>query len=313
MNFWLVAAGISLAPIMLGGRLAARLATAPWTHQSPRAALALWQAIGLAGGLGAIGIGLVAAVIPLAAVFPHGAHTLIGQIMDDRGLGGLDWTQISALAWSLGLAVWLLTHTIRTAVRTAATQRRQRLLVDLVADRCPSHDAYVLPDEGLAAYCVPGWRSRIVLSRGTLERLGPQELRAVIEHERAHAGGRHDLVLLPFIALHQAFPWIPAVRTAREVVPVLLEMMADDRASRAHGGLPLARALVQMASPAATTAGTPALAETAVVHRVERLLRGERPRSTWVPTAVYSAVSLLLSGPLAVLIAPLICIGIVQA
>ncbi|MFF4771552.1 hypothetical protein ACFY05_01685 [Microtetraspora fusca] len=166
MNFWLVAAGISLAPIMLGGRLAARLATAPWTHQSPRAALALWQAIGLAGGLGAIGIGLVAAVTPLAAVFPHGAHTLIGQIMDGRGLGGLSWMQTSALAWSVGLAVWLLIHTIRTTVRTVVTQRRQRLLVDLVADRCPSHNAYVLPDEGLAAYCVPGWRSRIVLTRG---------------------------------------------------------------------------------------------------------------------------------------------------
>ncbi|MFC5822467.1 M56 family metallopeptidase [Nonomuraea insulae] len=306
MTVWLVAAGVALAPIALGGRLAA----APWTYRHPRAALVLWQASCLAGGLGAVGIGLVAAVAPLAAVFPHGAHTLASQIVNGHGLNGLGPLHIAALAWSAGLIVWLLVHTTRVTVKTIAQQRRQRLLVDVVADHSPVYDAYVLPSRERVAYCLPGRRKRVVLSQGTLDLLSPQELEAVLGHERAHARGRHDLVLLPFIALARAFPWLPAARTARETVPTLLEMIADDHARRTHGEYVLARTLVRMASPQLDDgAGTFALADAAVAERVFRLLRHhERPR--WVPAAAYSAATLLLSGPFAVLLAPLLCITV---
>ncbi|GAA3509400.1 hypothetical protein FHR32_005675 [Streptosporangium album] len=80
MILWLISAGISLTPVVLGGRVAEHLAAAPWTHRCPRAALVLWQAIGLSGGLGAVGVGLVAAAAPLAVLFPHGMHTLVWQI-----------------------------------------------------------------------------------------------------------------------------------------------------------------------------------------------------------------------------------------
>ncbi|MFI7700023.1 M56 family metallopeptidase [Nonomuraea sp. NPDC049480] len=310
MIVWLVAAGVALAPIAFGGQVARRLATAPWTYRYPMAALALWQASCLAGGLGAVGIGLVAAVAPLAAVFPHGAHTLVSQIADGRGLDGLGPLHIAALAWSVGLIVWLLVHTTKVTVKTVVQQRRQRLLVDVVADHSPVHDAYVLPSQERVAYCLPGRRGRVVLSQGTLDLLSRQELDAVLQHERAHARGRHDLVLLPFIALAQAFPWLPAARVAREAVPVLLEMIADDHARRAHGEFLLARTLVRMATPQLDEgAGSFALADVAVAERVTRLLRHhERPR--WIPAAAYSAATLLLSGPFAVLLAPLLCITV---
>ncbi|SEH03235.1 Peptidase family M48 [Nonomuraea solani] len=307
---WLVAAGVALAPIAFGGRVARRLAGAAWTYRHPRAALVLWQASCLAGGLGAVGIGLVAAVAPLAAVFPHGMHALAGQIAAGQGLDGLGPPHVVALAWSVGLIVWLLVHTTGVTVKTAARQRRQRLLVDVVADHSPVHDAYVLPTRERVAYCLPGRRERVVLSQGTLDLLSLQELEAVLQHERAHARGRHDLVLLPFVALVQAFPWLPAAREARAAVPVLLEMMADDHARRAHGEILLARTLVRMATPALDDgAATLALADAAVAERVARLLRRpERPR--WVPAAAYSAATLLLSGPFAVLLAPLLCLTI---
>ncbi|NRQ34682.1 M56 family metallopeptidase [Nonomuraea sp. NN258] len=310
MIVWLVAAGVALAPIAFGGQVARRLAAAPWTYRYPRAALALWQASCLAGGLGAAGVGLVAAVAPLAAIFPHGVHTLVRQIANGHGLDGLGPLHVAALAWSVGLIAWLLAHTIKVTVKTVARQRRQRLLVDVVAEHSPVHDAYVLPSRERVAYCLPGRRARVVLSQGTLDLLDPRELQAVLGHERAHARGRHDLVLLPFIALAQAFPWLPAARAARESVPLLLEMIADDHARRAHGGLLLARTLVRMASPARDDgAATFALADAAVAERVTRLLRRhERPR--WVPAAVYSAATLLLSGPFAVLVAPLLCITV---
>ncbi|MEU6409192.1 M56 family metallopeptidase [Microbispora sp. NPDC046933] len=312
MSLWLLAAGVALVPVVFGGRVSARLAAAQWTRRCPRAALALWQAIGLAGGLGAVGVGLVASVAPLAAVFPHGMHTLIGQVLDGPGLTGLGPAQLVALAWSLGVLAWLIAHTVRVTVRTAAEQRRQRLLIDVVADHFPVHDAYVLPTAERVAYCVPGRRARIVLSRGTLDLLERQELLAVLGHERAHARGRHDLILLPFIALANAFPRLPAARTARQVVPVLLEMLADDQARRLHGELPLARALLRMATPrtGSSEVGVLALADTAVAHRLERLLPGADERSRWIPAVAYSAASLLLSGPTAVLIAPLLCVVI---
>ncbi|MDP9867839.1 MULTISPECIES: M56 family metallopeptidase [Streptosporangium] len=312
MTVWLIAAAVALVPLLLGGRAAERLAGAGWTHRCPRAALVMWQAIGLAGGLGAIGIGLVAAVAPLAAVFPHGAHTLFRQLVEGRGLDGLGPAHVAALVWSVGLIGWLALHTVRAALGTVRAQRRQRLLVDVVADPCVLRDAYVLPGERPVAYCIPGRRARIVLSAGAVELLGAEELEAVLGHERAHAAGRHDLLLLPFLALAQAFPWLPAAGTARQVVPVLLEMLADDRARRAHGELPLARALVRMAATATgpAPAGGLALADTAVVHRLERLISGPQRQPRWVPAAAYCAAGLLLSGPAAVLVAPVLCITI---
>ncbi|MFI7146789.1 M56 family metallopeptidase [Nonomuraea sp. NPDC050022] len=309
MIAWLVAAGIALLPVALGDRAARRLAGAAWTHRCPRAALALWQAIGLAAGLGAVGLGLVGAVAPLAAVFPHGAHTLVSQIVSGHGLDGLGPVHLLALAWSAGLMGWLVIHTVRVATKTIRERGRQRLLVDVVADHSPAHDVYVLPVAEHVAYCVPGRDRRIVLSRGTLELLSPKELQAVLGHERAHARGHHDLALLPFAALAHAFPWLTSAQTARQAVAVLVEMIADDHACRAHGALPLARALVRMATTSASGPGlaTLSLADAGVVERLQRLL-GERAQPRWVPAAAYSTAGLLLSGPVTVLVAPLVCI-----
>ncbi|MCG5212959.1 M56 family metallopeptidase [Streptosporangium soli] len=307
MTPWLIAASVALAPIVLGGRLARGLATARWASHHPRAALTLWQAIGLAGGLGAVGVGLVAAVAPLAAAFPHGMHTLGHQVLDGSGFAGLGMAHIAALLWSAALIAWLASHTAHTTVKTIREQRRQRLLLDVLADHSPEHDAYVLPSPKPTAYCVPGWPPRIVLSRGTLNLLDPAELQAVLAHERAHAAGRHDLLLLPFIAIARAFPWVPAARTARTAVPVLLEMIADDQARRAQGDRVLAHAILNMIESAGGPAATLALADSAVLQRVERLLRASEQERQWVPAAAYSTAAALLSGPLAVMVAPMLC------
>ncbi|SDL27946.1 M56 family metallopeptidase [Nonomuraea jiangxiensis] len=308
MIAWVVAAGVALLPVLLGDRAARRLAGAAWTHRCPRAALVLWQAIGLSAGLGAVGLGLVGAVAPLAAVFPHGGHTLALQIAGGDGLEGLGPVHLLALTWSVGLMSWLLLHTARITTGTIRERHRQRLLVDVVADHSPVHDAYVLPVAEHVAYCVPGRHRRIVLSRGTLDLLAPQELQAVLAHERAHARGHHDLALLPFVALERAFPWLASVRTARQAVAVLVEMIADDHACRARGPLPLARALVRMASAGPRPGpAMPALADAGLVERLQRLL-GERGQPRWVPAAAYSTAGLLVSGPMAVLVAPLVCI-----
>ena len=90
------------------------------------------------------------------------------------------------------------------------------------------------------AYCVPGRAPRVVVTEAALDRLSPDELRAVLAHEQAHLDARHDLVREGFVALHQAFPIVVRSRQARDAVGLLLEMLADDRAS-ARPGLILPR------------------------------------------------------------------------
>ncbi|GAA2778767.1 M56 family metallopeptidase [Nonomuraea dietziae] len=90
----------------------------------------------------------------------------------------------------------------------------------------------MLDHPGAAAYCVPGLRSHVVVSSGTLALLSHDELTAVLAHESAHVRERHDLVLLPFGALRRALPWSKVVRDAQAQVELLVEMAADDRARR---------------------------------------------------------------------------------
>ncbi|WP_433498799.1 M56 family metallopeptidase [Sphaerimonospora sp. CA-214678] len=180
-----------------------------------------------------------------------------------------------------------------------------------MADHVSEHDAYVLPNPRPVAYCVPSRRARVVLSQGTLHVLDERQLKAVVEHERAHAAGRHDLVLLPFVACARAFPWLPWARLAHQAVAALLEMLADDRARRRYGATVLAQALVTMAVSATGERGVaaPALADVGVVERLERLVRPPR-RRPWAPVLACLASALLLSGPVAVLVAPVLCLAL---
>jgi Zn-dependent protease with chaperone function len=120
----------------------------------------------------------------------------------------------------------------RSTARVLRDRRRHRALVDLVATRNPLLGGTSVLDHDLpVAYCLPGPAPRVVLSRGAVAVLSEDELRAVLAHERAHLDQRHDLVVLPFVALGATFPRLRAVRTARAAVAQLVEVLADDRAA----------------------------------------------------------------------------------
>ena len=93
------------------------------------------------------------------------------------------------------------------------------------------------------AYCLPGLRPRMVLTSATLADLSPAALAAVVAHESAHLTQRHDLVVLPFVAWQTALPFLPSSRTARAVVALLVEALADDAARALVGPQPLSEAL----------------------------------------------------------------------
>ena len=104
----------------------------------------------------------------------------------------------------LALLVWILLAASAAVLRA---RQRQRALLSLLAHGDPKvPGALVVDYPTAAAYCLPGLRSAIVISAGTLDLLDSAELAAVLAHERAHLRERHDLVLLPFVALPVRLP-----------------------------------------------------------------------------------------------------------
>jgi hypothetical protein len=76
--------------------------------------------------------------------------------------------------------------------------------------------------------------------------LPPEELAAVLAHERAHADGRHELVIQPFVAWQSALPFLAPARRATAAVAELVEMLADDAAAAKTSRLTVARALARV-------------------------------------------------------------------
>ena len=151
------------------------------------------------------------------------------------------------------------------------------MLVDLLGPTRPvARHLRILDVEQPLAYCLPGVRSRVVVSEGTLTTLSDNEIAAILTHERAHLRARHDLVLEMFTAVHAAFPRFVRSASALDAVKLLIELLADDAAVRAAGPTPLARALVACAAGPAPSGALAAGGPTTVL-RVRRL--GGRPNS----------------------------------
>ena len=206
-----------------------------------------------------------------------------------------------------GLLLFALLCWVLVAVSVAAVQarRRQRALLTLLAHLDPKvPGALVVDYPSAAAYCLPGLRSQIVVSVGTLELLGRAELAAVLAHERAHLRERHDLVLLPFTALRRAFPRSATCTDAHRSVALLVEMLADDRALRGRPARELVSALVRFGTADACPAPAGALAagEGEVAARVSRLLPPVRPLPTAAVLAICLAAALLMAVPIILLV-----------
>ena len=169
----------------------------------------------------------------------------------------------------------------------------------------------MLDHPAAAAYCVPGLRSRIVISAGTLELLDQAELAAVLAHERAHLRERHDLVLLPFTALLRVFRWSAVARRAEGAVALLVEMLADDHALRHRPARELATALLRVGAagsrvPSGALAAAPGASggDGEVAVRVARLLRPVPGLPAPAVALVCGAAVLLVAVPVAVLFIP---------
>jgi Zn-dependent protease with chaperone function len=277
---------------------ASRLANAAWTARSPALAVLLWQALGLAGGV------LLVELVATLALAPAGDTHATALRLLLTGQASLPlWAWVPAVL-TLLLAARLLGALVASTARTLGARRRHRELVDLVATRNPLlGSARVVDSELPVAYCLPGLRPRVVLSRGVLQVLREEEVRAVLAHEAAHVDQRHDLVVLPFVALQRALPGVAPVSTAVDQVAALVEMLADDVAARRHDRQVLARALWKVGTREVPAGGLGATGDT-VLRRASRLVGPPAPLSRAGKAVVLAAVAVVLALPPAGLVLP---------
>ena len=274
----LLAAGALLAcfSVALLGPLSSWLARTDWVERAPRAAVLLWQCLGLGALFSGIGAGLALAASRYRSGFVSGTRQLIEGLFSSHPLQGLGLYNALGLTLAADLLIVLCVVLGVVTTRTVRSRARHRKLLDLVSYKAPEYPGtHFLADQRAVAYCLPGFRPRIVLSDGTREILGGDELWAVIHHERGHAHEHHGLVMFPMLGLKKALGWIPYARHAPTSMALLLEMAADDFSSRRTGRYPLARALVEMSSAGWTPRCALGLTGSGVVARVSRLTSGD--------------------------------------
>jgi Zn-dependent protease with chaperone function len=302
------ALAFTIVALLLSGPVPAMLARATWPMRAPRAAIVLWQSIALAAVLSAFSAG-IAIVSRLFVPGPDGrpTATITSEI---EVLGWPLWTAyVVVFALTLVIGARLVTAVLQVAIATRRRRAHHRMLVDLLdmpRDSVPQlgtqpGDLRILDVKQPLAYCLPGVRSRVVVSEGTLNTLSDSEVAAILTHERAHLRARHDLVLEMFTAVHAAFPRFVRSASALDAVRLLIELLADDAAVRAAGPTPLARALVACAS-GLTPSGAMAAGGPTTVLRVRRL--GGRPNSLALAVTAYLAAAAVLVVPTLALAVP---------
>lgn len=112
----------------------------------------------------------------------------------------------------------------------------------------------VIDTPELVSFVVGLVRPRIVVSRGLVERLDVDELRAVVAHELYHARALDPLLGLAAYAAAAAFFFLPAVDALRDRYLAARELAADHAAVSRSGRAALVRALLaNLDAPGAVT------------------------------------------------------------
>jgi Zn-dependent protease with chaperone function len=207
---------------------------------SPRHAVLLVAtgSVGLAvaagSALAALGLALVARLAAIAADGHWSAQLVAAELPVPAWLGA-----VAAVV----VAVLLIRAVVRTArilMRLVSAERACRTLSAAGGSRI------VVVDDGSAdAFTVAGIRGRVVISRGLLGRLSPDERRMVTAHELAHLHQRHHLYVHAAEIAAAANPLLAPVPAA---VRLGIERWADEDAAQTLGDRQRAgRALARVA------------------------------------------------------------------
>jgi len=297
-----IAAGLLLWAGLVAAVATRVLPRARWVYRSPGLGLCAWYAV-LAVLVSAVPAAVVVALMgwsdTRAAVCGWWAWCV------QAAAGGYGSTG-RLLAVVLGAALLAVAaRVVRAGWQTGRTlaRRRRRYTAMLAAGRDrPDLGATVVDSPIAAAFVVPGGPGRVVLTTATLQVLPAAQVAAVLDHERAHAAGHHQLLADTARLLAAAFPTATVLARARQQIDRLVEMRADDVAARRHARLDLARALVTMAQAgrrvdAVVAAGAVAANGADALERVRRLLEPPAALGTPVRLTVGAGLAALAVTP----------------
>jgi Zn-dependent protease with chaperone function len=196
-------------------------------------------------------------------VFLLGAAAIAGSVLWSVMLALADRTGPLDAGWVAGLLAWsalAITGAVAAVVLTraepflsgrGATSRDLDLLAAVCADRVerlgPVQVLFVRAERPVAfsSTCDGG---RIVVTSALADALDAGELRAVLEHERAHLTGRHDALLRAARLNRACVPGLFGARAFDQAVHLLVELAADDTAARVCGAGVVAAALRRSAA-----------------------------------------------------------------
>ncbi len=252
------------------------LANRAWTVASPRLGLLCWQAVF------AVLVSNTVLVAAMAVVSVQHLHLDMGHLLHAcavaawRGLPRAD-VAVTTAAGLFGMLLFgQLTHVAAGNATAALRLRRQhRDALGLLGAKETQDRVTLLSSDEAFAYCMPGNGGRIVISTTAAAELSPEELRAVVAHERAHLQGRHHLVILLAQVLGRALP-LRSLRLLQPQVATLLEMAADDQACKVTSRDALLSALLTLAAPGQVRPGL-AVDGGATVARALRLANPPPP------------------------------------
>lgn len=272
------------AALLLLGALAAvvaprLLARADWPDREPVVALWVWQCV--------VAAVLLCCVLSMALSASAAWQAVRGQVFAPAPTSVVDAYALGATGpWAAGTAValacgglWTAAMLTREIVRARTRHSRSRAELLVRAPLLPGEERradrlVVLEGERPDAWWLPGTPGaapQLVVTTAALRRLKGTQLDAVLAHEKGHAQARHDWLLYCSAALANGFPQVPVFAAFREEMHRLVELAADDVASRRFGRLTIALALVELNEDRGVFGPCPT-PQTHVPQRVHRLL-----------------------------------------
>ncbi|MFE9450342.1 M56 family metallopeptidase [Streptomyces sp. NPDC006739] len=252
------------------------LARADWADQEPVVALWVWQCVVAAVLLCCALAMTLSAAAAWQAVRGHVFGTAPRGIADAYGLGARSpWAAATAVTLACA-GLWSLAMLVREVVRARARRRRGRAELLVRAPLLPGEEPaggrlVILEGERPDAWWLPGTAPRLVVTTAALRRLKGRQLDALLAHEQGHAQARHDWLLHCSAALAGGFPQVPVFAGFRDEMHRLVELAADDMASRRFGRLTTALALVELNEDRGVFGPSPT-PQAHVPQRVHRLL-----------------------------------------
>ncbi|PJE99743.1 hypothetical protein CUT44_04440 [Streptomyces carminius] len=273
---------VALALLVLGALLAATaprvLARASWPDREPVLALWAWQCVVVAVLLCCVLAMSLSAAAAWQAVRGHVFAPAPSRVVEAYGLSmfGESWPAVVAVVLACG-GLWSAAMLAREIRAARAGRRRRRAELLARAPVLPGEEPgagerlVVLEGERPDAWWLPGSTPRLVVTTAALRRLGGRQLDAVLAHEQGHLRARHDWLLNCSAALAAGFSRVPVFRAFRDQVHRLVELAADDVASRRCGRLTVALALVGLNEERGAF-GPYAPHHAQVPQRVDRLL-----------------------------------------